>query len=131
MGAKTATANAVATASPMSAVRRDPTPAPTTPVSTPLAKATSEQRVDERRYRGALGQHDQHRQQQHRDHDRPEPPLLANPHEGPQLAEDGKAAALRLRHSFVSWVRVVGSGSVSAQSSAYSSRQSTSSWNSG
>src|SRR5262245_23478602 len=51
----------------------------------------SEESVDERRDRGAFRQHDQDREQEHGDHDRSQPPLLPNLHEGPELAEDREA----------------------------------------
>src|SRR5262245_59042028 len=49
---------------------------------------SSEERVDERRDRGPFREHDQDREQKHGDHDRSQPPLLPDLHEGPELAED-------------------------------------------
>src|SRR5262245_59190962 len=100
----------------------------------------SEERVDERRDRGAFRQHDQDREQKHGDHDRSQPPLLPDLHEGPKLAEDREPieeATRGTRHP--SSPCLVGPGPRGAgsrrgalfQSSWYRSRQSKSSWNSG
>src|SRR6266404_5145372 len=98
MGAKMTTASALVASALASATRRAPISVRSAPVSTSVANRPSEQRVDEWGHRGAFGEHDQHREQEHRDHDRPEPPLLADLHEGPQLPEDPRAALFRLRH---------------------------------
>src|SRR5581483_10920197 len=46
-----------------------------------------EQRVDERGDRRALAEHDQRAEEREHEHDRPEPPLLAHAHEGPELTQ--------------------------------------------
>src|SRR5262245_66478169 len=52
------------------------------------AAGPSEDRIDEGRDRGPLGQHDQSAEQNQDEHDGPEPPLLAHAQEVPELAGD-------------------------------------------
>src|SRR5262245_1600867 len=92
------TASALMVSALIIAARRDPIPEDRARVSTSVANPASEEYVDERCDGGAFGEDDKHLQEQHRDHDGSEPPLLADLHEGPQLTEDPHPALFRLRH---------------------------------
>ncbi len=54
-----------------------------------------EDRIDERRQRGALGEHEQRAHEQHQRDDREQPPLLAHAHEGPQLPRQARVSHSR------------------------------------
>src|SRR3954464_15014347 len=60
------------------------------------ASTSLEDRVDERRERRAVREHEQRADEEQHDEDRQQPELLPDPHVGPQLAEN---SAL-LRHVF-------------------------------
>src|SRR5256712_5357476 len=51
-----------------------------------------EERVDEGRECRSLREHDECAEEGEHEHDRPEPPLLAHAHEGPELAQEGCGA---------------------------------------
>src|SRR5437773_2617746 len=57
------------------------------PRRVPSWERRSEERVDERRDGGALREHDERAEEREHEHDRTEPPLLADPHEGPELTD--------------------------------------------
>src|SRR5262249_52918767 len=56
------------------------------PAVEPSGMEELEKSVDERGERRALAEHDQRPEEHQDEHDRTEPPLLSDPHEGPELA---------------------------------------------
>src|SRR6267142_5180393 len=62
-----------------------PAPAMPTGSDRTRGRCRSEQRVDERRHRGSLREHDQAPEQEQNDDDREEPELLSLAHERPEL----------------------------------------------
>src|SRR5260370_31851762 len=80
--------------------------------------ARSEQRVDERRDRRALGQHDQAAEDHHHDHDRQQPELLALSHESPEFDDDGAhKAVLLIRTGYASIAAAAPTGRARSNSS--------------
>src|SRR4051812_23506240 len=59
----------------------------------PGGRSALEQRVDERRHRRALREYDEQAQEGEHEDDGPQPPLLADLHEGPELAQDSDLLA--------------------------------------
>src|ERR1051325_9674021 len=71
-----------------------------------------EERVDERRDRRALGEHDQAAEDHHPDQDRQQPELLALLHEGPEFDEDGahnRSFQVRIGSSWIAAAAPAGS----------------------
>src|SRR5581483_181510 len=91
---------------------------PSTRMETPLLSL--EQRVDERRDRRALGEHDQAAEDHHHDQDRQQPELLALPHEGPEFDEDGthRSGPFAIRTDS-SWIRAWAPAAYARSSSSW------------